>query len=124
MRFRVLLSLVLATLHDLPGDLQSQDTQEPSLATKRLISRFEKGKIATIPWDWGTIDFDSSQLTAAVPEHEEAQAVRESIRRIRKARIQQDTESYLAQAAEDVTLISHQVGTKTDGHEEVVTCPP
>ena len=106
MKLRVLLAIVLAMLHGLPGYLQSQDRQEPSLATKRLISRFEKGKIATNPKDWGKVDFDASQLTSTVAEQEEAQAVRQSIRKIWKAWIQQDTESYLAQVAEDVTLIS------------------
>jgi len=120
MKLRVLLAIVLATLHGLPGYLQSQDRQEPSLATKRLISRFEKGKIATNPKDWGKVDFDASQLTSTVAEQEEAQAVRQSIRKIWKAWIQQDTESYRAQVAEDVTLISQQVGKRADGHKEVV----
>ena len=117
---KVLLAIVLAALHGSPGYLQSQDAEEPSLATKRLISRFEKGKVATNPKDWGEIDFDSSQLKATAAEQEEAQAVRESIRRIWKAWIEQDTDGYLSQVAEDVTLISQQVGKKADGHKEVV----
>ena len=35
---------------------------EQSPATKRLLSRFEKGRLATNPSDWGKIDFDFSQV--------------------------------------------------------------
>jgi len=52
---------------------------EQSPATKRLISRFEKGKIATNPKDWGEIDFDSSQLKATASEQETEQAIMDSI---------------------------------------------
>ena len=83
---------------------------EQSPATKRLISRFEKGKIATNPNDWGKIDFDSSELKATASGQKTEQAIMDSITEIWKAWIRQDTESYLSQVAEDVTLISQQVG--------------
>ena len=92
---------------------------EQSPAKKRLISRFEKGKIATNPNDWGEINFDSSQLKATASEQETEQAIMDSITKIWKAWIEQDTESYLSQISEDVTLISQQVGKKADGHKEV-----
>ena len=120
MKSNLLLATVLGLLVGSPGSLPGQDGNEPSQATKRLIGRFEKGKLATDPRDWGKIDFDASQLKSTVAKQGETQAVRESIKRIWQAWIQQDTESYLAQVAEDVTLISQQVGKKADGHQQVV----
>ena len=86
---------------------------EQSPATKRLISRFEKGKIAINPNDWGKIEFDASG-------QETERAIKDSITKIWNAWIRQDTESYLSQVAEDVRLISQQVGKKADGHKEVL----
>ena len=92
---------------------------EQSPATKRLISRFKKGKLAANPNDWGKIEFDSSQLKSAASGQETEQAIMDSITKIWIAWIRQDTESYLSQVAEDVTLIRQQVGKKADGHKEV-----
>ena len=89
---------------------------DQSAATKRLISRFEKGRLATNPNDWGKVHFDSSPKKSTATE----QAIKDSIAAIWKAWIEQDKESYLLQAADDVTLISQQVGKKADGHKEAL----
>ena len=117
MRIRILLAMVVFCSSS--GHLQSQVGQELSPTMKRLISRFEKGKLATNPQDWGEINFDFSQLKSTGAEQEDAQAVRESITRIWEAWIRQDTAGYLAQVAENITLLSQQVGKRADGHQQV-----
>ncbi len=92
---------------------------EQSPATKRLLSRFEKGRLATNPSDWGKIDIDSSQVKTAAADKATGQAIMDSIAKIWNAWIRQDTESYLSQVTADVTLISQQVGKKADGHKQV-----
>ncbi len=55
---------------------------EQSPVTKRLISRFEKGKIATNPNDWGKIEFDSSELKSTASRQETERAIKDSITKI------------------------------------------
>lgn len=119
MRFRLTLVMVLAAHCGLPTSLQAQDRPELSPATKRLISRFEKGKLATNPKEWGQVEFDPLQIKSMGATAGDTEAVRASIRRIWEAWIKQDTAGYLAQVSEDVTLLSQQVGKRADGHQQV-----
>ena len=55
---------------------------EQSPATKRLMSRFEKGKLATNPHDWGKIDFNSSQIKSGAAGQAAGQGIKDSIIKI------------------------------------------